>query len=337
MPPRRRGTAQPVKKSRNDKYKTVDSDSDEVLQSIESDGPSLDSNCAKGPKKSRSKISEQRNLSTDHGSLPAPQLQHGSQDRQDSFSERNSNEQSSKSHKGLERTLFSDLFDPAGNTQKGDILISTGSTALQQDLRLLQLRSPEQRPKKTPKKSGAQSQQPPASTSQRSATAPRSPQLAVYQSIATSSRQQQRTDPLPPPLILNDDDNDEDAAMSGGSYIAPNQQRHMRACMVCSVVRTEQQFKQNGCPNCEAFLELAGNIEAIQECTSQVFEGLLTVSDTSRSWVARSQRLEGYVPGVYAVQVEGVLPEEAIAAAENAGVHYMPRDGTVNEALPTDS
>ncbi|KAF2688609.1 transcription initiation Spt4 [Lentithecium fluviatile CBS 122367] len=125
--------------------------------------------------------------------------------------------------------------------------------------------------------------------------------------------------------------------MSGGAYIPPNQHRHMRACMVCSIVRTEQQFKQHGCPNCDAFLELANNSEAIQECTSQVFDGLITVSDTSRSWVARWQRLEGYVPGVYAVQVEGVLPEEAIAAAENAGVHYQPRDGTVNEALPTDS
>jgi len=121
------------------------------------------------------------------------------------------------------------------------------------------------------------------------------------------------------------------------AYIPPNQQRHMRACMVCSIVRTQQQFVQQGCPNCDTFLELVGNLEAIQDCTSQVFDGLITVTDTSKSWVARWQRLEGYVPGVYAVQVEGVLPEDMVAAAESAGVHYIPRDGSVNEALPTDA
>jgi transcription elongation factor SPT4 len=122
-----------------------------------------------------------------------------------------------------------------------------------------------------------------------------------------------------------------------GNFIPTSQHRHMRACMVCSIVRTQQQFQTSGCPNCESFLELAGNPEAVQEATSQVFDGMLTVSNTSRSWVARYQRLEGYVPGVYAVQVEGILPEEIIIAAENAGVHYIPRDGSVSEALPTDS
>jgi transcription elongation factor SPT4 len=120
------------------------------------------------------------------------------------------------------------------------------------------------------------------------------------------------------------------------AFIPPNQQRYMRACMVCSIVRTETQFRQSGCPNCEHFMELRGNAEAVQDCTSQVFDGLMTVSDTKRSWVARYQRLEGYVPGVYAVQVEGVLPEDVIVAAENAGVHYIPRDGSVSEALPTE-
>ncbi|PVI08490.1 transcriptional elongation protein [Periconia macrospinosa] len=122
-----------------------------------------------------------------------------------------------------------------------------------------------------------------------------------------------------------------------GAYIPPSQQRHMRACMVCSIVRTEQQFRAQGCPNCESFLELAGNTDQIQDCTSQVFDGVMTIVDTSKSWVARAQRLEGYVPGVYAVQVEGVLPDDVLTAVENAGVNYIPRDGSVNEALPTEA
>ena len=60
-----------------------------------------------------------------------------------------------------------------------------------------------------------------------------------------------------------------------------------------------------GCPNCDEFLELAGHSDAIQDCTSQVFEGLITLQDPGRSWVAKWQRLEGYVSGVYAVKVQG--------------------------------
>lgn len=124
---------------------------------------------------------------------------------------------------------------------------------------------------------------------------------------------------------------------SSNNFIPANAHRHMRACMICSIVKTQQQFHAHGCPNCEKFLDMAGNMDLIQEVTSQVFDGLITVSDTEKSWVARWQRLEGYVPGVYAVQVEGVLPEDVVAQAEEAGVHYIPRDGSVNEALPTDA
>lgn len=124
--------------------------------------------------------------------------------------------------------------------------------------------------------------------------------------------------------------------IEGGAYIAPGQQRNMRACMVCSIVRTQNQFLTQGCPNCEEIIELAGNPEQINDCTSQVFEGLITVADTSRSWVARYQRLEGYVPGVYATQVEGILPDDVIGLVESAGINYVPRDGSEQDMLPKD-
>jgi transcription elongation factor SPT4 len=145
----------------------------------------------------------------------------------------------------------------------------------------------------------------------------------------------QNSRPNPPP---KNNDNDPEMAdmIQGGAYIPPNQQRNMRACMVCSVVRTQQQFLTQGCPNCEDILELAGNPEQINDCTSQVFEGLITVADTTRSWVARYQRLEGYKPGVYATQVEGILPDEVIGAVESAGINYVPRDGSEQDMLPKD-
>ncbi|KAK4506069.1 hypothetical protein PRZ48_004034 [Zasmidium cellare] len=106
--------------------------------------------------------------------------------------------------------------------------------------------------------------------------------------------------------------------------------RSLRACLVCSYVQPQSKFVKQGCPNCETFLEMSGSSDSVADCTSEVFEGLITVNDTENSWVAKWQRLIGYVPGIYATQVNGVLPEEFAAAAENAGVRYIPRDGSAN-------
>ncbi|GAB7352893.1 hypothetical protein MBLNU459_g3487t1 [Dothideomycetes sp. NU459] len=112
------------------------------------------------------------------------------------------------------------------------------------------------------------------------------------------------------------------------NFVAPSQHRSLRACMVCSIVMPATKFRREGCPNCEEFLELANHEDAIAECTSQVFEGLITLSDPASSWVARWQRLDTYSPGVYAVKVTGILPEEVISTVEAAGVKYIPRDGS---------
>ncbi|KAB8237637.1 hypothetical protein ETB97_007916 [Aspergillus alliaceus] len=111
-------------------------------------------------------------------------------------------------------------------------------------------------------------------------------------------------------------------------YVAPSQQRTLRACMVCSLVQLHSKFMREGCPNCDNVLGLRGNNDAIQECTSQVFEGLVTLRDPNTSWVARWQRLDSYVPGTYAVKVTGSLPDEIIASLEDSGVKYIPRDGS---------
>ncbi|KAF3050655.1 hypothetical protein E8E11_007358 [Didymella keratinophila] len=141
---------------------------------------------------------------------------------------------------------------------------------------------------------------------------------------------------LPSDLPVNQPSAKMTTMIPGGAFVPPNQQRNLRACMVCSIVRTYTQFMNGGCPNCEEILELAGNSENVNDCTSQVFEGLITVADTSKSWVARYQRLEGYVAGVYATQVEGILPEEIISAIEAAGINYVPRDGSEDQMIPKD-
>jgi transcription elongation factor SPT4 len=127
------------------------------------------------------------------------------------------------------------------------------------------------------------------------------------------------------------------------NFVPPSQQRNLRACMVCSIVQTQaviilhllphileanlqtQRFLKEGCPNCEEFLRLQGSIDAIADCTSQVFEGLITLAEPSKSWVAKWQRLDGYVRGVYATKVSGILPEEVIDTMESeARVKYIP-------------
>src|SRR5208282_5314521 len=70
---------------------------------------------------------------------------------------------------------------------------------------------------------------------------------------------------------------------------------------------------KEGCPNCEAFLNLQGSSEAIDECTSQVFEGLITLADPAKSWVAKWQRLDSYVRGVYAVKVVGTVSRNMLS------------------------
>lgn len=83
--------------------------------------------------------------------------------------------------------------------------------------------------------------------------------------------------------------------------------RSLRACMVCGVIQTASQFTKVGCPNCDTFLEMRDNPDTVQETTSQVFEGMISMADPLASWVAKWQRSQGYVAGLYAVKVVGLV------------------------------
>ena len=73
---------------------------------------------------------------------------------------------------------------------------------------------------------------------------------------------------------------------------------------------------------------MKGSIDRVYECTSPSFTGLVGSSNTSgdQSWVARWQRIEDLIPGVYAVSVQGRLPEDIQAVLERKGIYYRPRD-----------
>lgn len=57
----------------------------------------------------------------------------------------------------------------------------------------------------------------------------------------------------------------------------------------------------------------------------------MTLADPRTSWVAKWQRLDGFVPGVYAVKVVGILPEEILQQLEDSGIRYIPRDGSAQD------
>lgn len=75
---------------------------------------------------------------------------------------------------------------------------------------------------------------------------------------------------------------------------------------------TLQRFVKEGCPNCEEMIHYRGQADLVEDCTSPVFEGLITLREPRKSWVAKWQRLDGFVRGMYAVKVSGNVSEGAL-------------------------
>jgi transcription elongation factor SPT4 len=91
---------------------------------------------------------------------------------------------------------------------------------------------------------------------------------------------------------------------------APKSHTKLRACLKCKLVKTETQWVQEGCENCDE-LSIRDDIERVQDCTSAYFEGLIAMMSPNDSWVSKWNGLERRTPGCYAVDVEGELPEYA--------------------------
>ena len=46
--------------------------------------------------------------------------------------------------------------------------------------------------------------------------------------------------------------------------------------MICSLVKTQQQFEKHGCDNCDEYIEMAGDRTKIADCTTPSFEGYVS-------------------------------------------------------------
>ena len=106
----------------------------------------------------------------------------------------------------------------------------------------------------------------------------------------------------------------------------PKNLKHLRACMVCSLVKTLDQFEKDGCDNCEAVLHFRSNRENVYDCTSTNFDGLVASCIPRDSWVCKWQRITKFTTGLYAISVHGRLPSSIVSLLRKAGYAYKRRD-----------
>jgi len=106
----------------------------------------------------------------------------------------------------------------------------------------------------------------------------------------------------------------------------PSSLKQLRACLLCSLVKSRGQFESDGCDNCESVLHLKDRQDNINDCTSASFSGLIASCKPSDSWVARWQHIGNLSMGVYAVSVRGRLPKAVVRDLKDEGIPYRSRD-----------
>jgi transcription elongation factor SPT4 len=103
--------------------------------------------------------------------------------------------------------------------------------------------------------------------------------------------------------------------------------RRLRACISCSLLKSQRDFLKRGCENCP-FLKMKDSPDAVLDATSDKFSGMLALASPHSSWLGKWQRIEGFHKGVYALTVEGELPPECVNAMEREGRTYYSRESS---------
>lgn len=113
--------------------------------------------------------------------------------------------------------------------------------------------------------------------------------------------------------------------------VLPKQRRAgmLRACLMCSIVLSKKHFERRGCPNCDSILKTTAVDNMADECTSPHFEGYIALCRPQLSWVAKWQRTTEGVAGIYAVSIQGQLPDDVVRDLRRRNYVYRPRDGSV--------
>ena len=108
----------------------------------------------------------------------------------------------------------------------------------------------------------------------------------------------------------------------------PPSTRNLRACLLCSLVKTGDQFEMDGCENCDQILQMKNNRDNVAISTSTNFDGVVALMQPQESWVGKWLRVNRYHPGIYAISVSGRLPPDIIREVKAHGEIYKSRDRT---------
>lgn len=108
---------------------------------------------------------------------------------------------------------------------------------------------------------------------------------------------------------MSEDFDVDDPEQGGAHFNLPGATSRLRACLTCKILLSPQQFSQEGCPNCPDS-DMMGNKQAVEQLTTRNYSGTSAIIDPSRSWVARNIKADKLVPGVYAIAVQGYVPDD---------------------------
>ena len=101
----------------------------------------------------------------------------------------------------------------------------------------------------------------------------------------------------------------------------PDSLTEHRACKRCGLIKTFTQFYDAGCENCP-FFEMEEINEKVLSCTSSFYAGFHAILDPKESWMAKWMQTRQALPGIYASEIMGSLPEEARALCEEKGYKW---------------
>jgi transcription elongation factor SPT4 len=139
--------------------------------------------------------------------------------------------------------------------------------------------------------------------------------------------------------MLMDEELD-DGAVEWAHANAPKSAQNLRACIPCLLVKSYKQFMDEGCENCSPAFDMKDDPEKIAECTTASFEGLMAMLQPEKSWVARWQFVQNFIPGVYAIKVKGEVSEQTereLAEAEVPNVGKMMQQEDIKLTQPARS
>ena len=105
---------------------------------------------------------------------------------------------------------------------------------------------------------------------------------------------------------------------------APKSLRGLVACRACALVKTYQQFYDEGCDNCDP--SVLGMQEDAQQCkrlTTPFFDGVCGVFDPAHSWAAKWQGFNSLKPGLYALKVNEQLDPDIKMDLNQRNIPYL--------------